>query len=252
MIPAAAQLRGARAKLQRAEEHFGELHADHERFIQRNPYRMLRESDPEPGYYVWRAKIVEPPPLEKWGSLAGECVHALRSALDHTAYELVQINRPKSDYSEFPIFKDRDEWQKRGPKKLPGVDRRVLAQVKWLQPYRRRQDADALWVIHELDIVDKHRRLNLVSPIMRQLMSIPTGGRIVDMERFAGPFEDGTPVARFKMVPHPGAQMHVNAEFLFDIALGDSTLKGQPIMELLEGYRVYTAGVIARFDRFFS
>ena len=107
-MPPAAQLGGARAKLQRAEEHFGQLVADHSRFItERNPYRMLREADPEPGFYIWRAKIVEPPPLEKWAAMAGECVHALRSALDHTAFELVRINRPASEYSEFPIFKEK-------------------------------------------------------------------------------------------------------------------------------------------------
>jgi hypothetical protein len=244
----ATQLRGARAKLQRAEEHFGELQADHDRFIaERNPYRMLRENDPERGYYLWRAKIVEPPPLEKWASLAGECVHALRSALDHTAFELVRIRRPRSEYSEFPVFKDRSEWIKKGPQKLPGIDRKPLAQVQWLQPYRRAGDADPLWIVHYLDIVDKHRRLNLVSPILRRLVTRPVGV-IVDLERYAGPFEDGTPIARFRMT----GDMSVNTEFAFDIAFGETMLQGHPVLDVLEFLRVYTAGVVARFDRFFS
>jgi hypothetical protein len=105
--PGARQLQGARAKLQRAAEHLGQLMAAHERFIhERNPYRMLLEHDAEPGYNLWRVKIVEFPPLAKRSSLTGECVHALRSALDHTAFELVQINRPGTDYAEFPIIKD--------------------------------------------------------------------------------------------------------------------------------------------------
>src|SRR5689334_1160367 len=110
-------------KLQRAEEHLGQLVAEHQRFIaERNPYRMLREADPEPGYWIWRAKIVEPPPLEKWSSVAGECVHALRSALDHTAFELVRFRNPNATYSEFPIFKEqfgKNSWDSQGKGKLP-------------------------------------------------------------------------------------------------------------------------------------
>jgi hypothetical protein len=238
-------------KLQRAEEHLGQLRDEHERFIrERNPYRMLREDDVEPGYYIWRAKIVEAPPLEKWASLAGECVHALRSALDHVAYELVQINRPTYEHAEFPIFKDRIEWQKRCRGKLPGVDRKVLAQVQWLQPYRRWNVSDPLWLVHELDIVDKHRRLNLVSPILRQAQWIPLGGDVTDIERFAGPFEDGTPVARFKMVPD-NSNMHMQTNFVFDVALTEGVLQGHPLMARLESLRTYIGGVVARFDRFF-
>src|SRR4051812_23048285 len=144
----AAQLRSARMKLQRAEEHLGQLVTEHDRFVsERNPYRMLPELDPDPAYDVlWRAKIGEYPPLEKWSSLVGECVHALRSALDHTAYALVQINQPGTDYAEFPIFKDKYvlgsdgavvmkggkpvlRWRD-SQKKLPGVGREPLIQLK--------------------------------------------------------------------------------------------------------------------------
>lgn len=117
---------------------------------------MLVEEDLEPGYNVWRAKIVEHPPVERWGSIAGECVHSLRSALDHTAYALVRINRPVADYAEFPIFKDTvirgTPLDRTYPRKLPGVDKGVLAQVNWIQPYRRGRDYDRLWIVHALDI----------------------------------------------------------------------------------------------------
>jgi hypothetical protein len=250
----APQLRSARAKIQRAEEHLGQLRAEHDRFIQeRNPYRMLREMDAEPRYYVWRAKIVEPPPLERWGSLAGECVHALRSALDHTAYALVRINRPSAEYSEFPIFKERGGpkgWAKKGEGKLPGVNRKVLAQVKWLQPYRRDADLDPLWVIHDLDIVDKHRRLNLVSPMLRHSRyTTDDEGDIDDVQPLAGPFIDGTPVARFRLRE---GTVDVQTEFAFDIAFGEGRLKNHPVMHTLEMLMVYAGGVVARFDRFFK
>jgi hypothetical protein len=248
----AAKLRGARAKIQRAEEHLGQLRVDHARFLERNPYRMLREMDVEPRYYIWRAKIVEPPPLERWSSLTGECVHALRSALDHTAHELVQINKPGSAYSEFPIYKDRDGpkgWTSNGERKLPGVDPKVIAQVKWLQPYRRDGDLDPLWVINDLDIIDKHRRLNLVSPMLRHARyTADNPGDIEDIESLAGPFVDGTPVARFRLKEGTVA---VQTEFAFDIAFGEGRLRNHPVLHTLEMLMVYAGGVVARFDRFF-
>lgn len=254
MLLNASQLRGARAKLQRAEEHLGQLMAEHERFIaERNPYRMLREMDVEPRYYVWRAKIVEPPPLERWSSISGECIHALRSALDHTAYELVRIKRPTSEYSEFPIFKDfggPQGWGQKGKGKLPGVDRKVLAQAKWLQPYRRDGDLDPLWVVHALDIIDKHRRLNLVSPTLaRSRYTGENPGDVEDIESLAGPFVDGTPVARFKLRQ---GSVAVKTEFAFDIAFGEGLLKEHAVMNTLHKLLVYTGGVVARFDRFFA
>jgi len=272
------QLRGARTKLQRAEEHFGQLMAEHERFIRdRNPYRMLPENDPHPDFdTLWRVKIVEHPPLEKWSSITGECVHALRSALDHTAYALVQINRLGTDYAEFPIFKDkyvtnratgavlldktgkpRLRWQESAAKKLPGVGREPLPQMKWLQPYRRRDGDErfhALWVIHEMDVIDKHRRLNIVKPLVRDLTYHTTDCEIVNDEVLAGPFEDGTVIAHYRARPtRPNAKMHVQAEFLFDVLFGDGEpLQGEPVMQTLQGLLAYTGAVISRFDRFFA
>ena len=90
---------------------------------------MLPECDPNLEYEtLWRVKVVEHPPLEKWSSLAGECLHALRSALDHTAFALVQMNRPGEDYAEFPIIKNkffvkghkrRLRWDRDAERKLP-------------------------------------------------------------------------------------------------------------------------------------
>jgi hypothetical protein len=245
-------------KLQRAEEHLGQLVAEHTRFIEdRNPYRMLREADAEPDYYIWRAKIVEPPPLEKWASIAGECVHALRSALDHTAFELVRFRNPAATYSEFPIFNDRfgaNSWESHGKRKLAGVDRKVLAQAQWLQPYRRGQQNDPLWRVHRLDIIDKHRHLSIISPHLRFALYTPEGGTVEDAAELAGPFEDGTPVARFKLVPFPGyTSMHVKTEFTFDITFGEGeVLTGEPVMQSLENLRTHVGFIVARFDRFFN
>lgn len=259
------QLRAARMKLQRAEEHLGQLISEHERFVrERNPYRMIPELDLDPEYDVlWRVKIVDYPPLERWSSLAGECVHAMRSALDYLALALVRVHDPTAEYAEFPILKDKFaqrsgrqvlRWGVEAPKKLRGVDRRPLAQVRWLQPYRRRDGDERfhpLWLIHEMDVIDKHRRPNIVGPFVRGLKYITVDCEIVADERFAGPFEDGTPIARYR-ARATGPEMHVAANFAFDVRFGNGEpLDGEPVMQRLQNLLAYTGFVVARFDRFF-
>jgi hypothetical protein len=242
-------------KLQRAEEHLGQLRSEHDRFIkERNPYRMIREADPEPGFYVWRVKIVEQAPLEKWSSLVGEFAHALRSALDHTAYELVRINKPAFEFSEFPIFKHPGKWKDGHASKLPGVETDVLTVVEGLQPYHGDGELDALWLVHQLDIIDKHRRLNLVSSALAATGWAVNGGAVDHIEPNYGPFEDGTPVMRFRLVPDsPGAPMHVQTNFAFDIAFGEGELlAGNSVQFFLEGMLVEIAGTVSVFDLFFS
>ena len=106
-------LSGARMRLQRAEEHRGQ-------FRERNPYRMLREHDLDRGvdYYLWRAKIVEEPPYEKWSSLIGECAHVLRSALEYTAFAVVNAKTHVSDKSGLPIL---DTQRSAGSMHAPGL-----------------------------------------------------------------------------------------------------------------------------------
>lgn len=254
MLRPAHQLGSARTKLQRCEEHLGYLQAEHERFrTERNPYRMLPEEDPEPEYKVWRVKIVEPPPTDKWGSLVGECIHALRSALDHTAYALVKAGTVgAAEKSEFPIFKDPPT-DRTHPRKLPGVDRRVLAQVNWLQPHRRGGQLDPLWLIHQLDIIDKHRRINIVSPSLLNLAITMTDAELADFQPFYGAFEDGAILARYK-VRADTPDHYMRAEFAFDIAFGESDppIAGKPVMRTIHELMVFAGGVIARFDRFFK
>jgi hypothetical protein len=71
---------GARLKLARADEHFGELWADHDRFLARNPYRALRETDKKDHHFLWRIKVVEESPFDRWGAIAGESAAPRRPA----------------------------------------------------------------------------------------------------------------------------------------------------------------------------
>jgi hypothetical protein len=246
-------LSGARMKLQRAEEHFGQLGAEFREFLSRNPYRMLREDDLRSGqnHFLWRAKIVEHPPYEKWSSLVGECVHALRAALDQTAYAIVNREKLVSEKCGFPILDKPGSWNAAHPKDLPGVPPEVLTLVEGLQPYNRTIETDALWAVHQLDIIDKHRRLNLVNTTVEGTRWSAAGCEVITTDSGVGPFVDGAVVGRFRLVPKPGEDMHMQTDFAFGIAMGKGEpLEGEPVIPGLEFLRSNIGGVVALFEKF--
>lgn len=243
-------------KLQRAEDLFGQLVAEHERFTDpatRNPYRMLAEYDAKPGYILWRAKIVEVPPLEKWGSHVGECVHALRSALiTQLIPSCGSTSRRATTPSSRSVSPATD-----GVKTESGSSR-AFPHARWQKCNgcsRNKRGRDArfhpLALIHEIDIIDKHRRPNLVGPLVRAVRLIPSDCVIEDDEVLAGPFVDGTPISRYK-AKATGPNPHVQAVFAFDITFGDGEpLQGEPVIERLHDLRLRAGEAVSRFDKYF-
>lgn len=244
-------------KLQRAEEHFGQLSLEHSSFLGRNPYRMLVEDDPdrEGHAFLWRAKIIEHPPLEKWSSIIGDCVHALRSALDHTAYALVNRESLVSeDRPAFPILDNPDSWASVHPDKLPGIPPEALAIIEAVQPYNRTAVGDVLRNVNELDIRDKHRRLNLVNATVEGT-SWGAEGAEIDIEPTdagVGPFVDGAVVGRWRLIPDvPDEKMHMQTNFEFGISMGEGEpCEGMPVIPMLHRYRALVGAVVSDFAKF--
>lgn len=115
-------------------------------------------------------------PEHHWGTIVGDCLHNLRCALDHIVWELSDGpngNAPRA--SEFPIFDDRDKFLKRRPngkpdtfsglRKIEGVDdTNARTAIRGLQPFQRSDTArHPLWVLHELNNIDKHRALPIIT-----------------------------------------------------------------------------------------
>lgn len=246
-------------KLQRAEDLWGQLRQEHEQFINRNPYRVLREDDPDrgEGYFLWRVKIVEHPPYEKWASLVRECAHALRSALDHTAYALVNREGLVNEFSAFPILCDSTQWSSRKGKDLPDLPGEALTLIEQMQPYQLRDDypTDPLRIVHRLDVIDKHRRLSLVDSTVHGTVWHAIRGELEEPEEYGlGPFKDGAIVGRFRARPKPpDTEVAIATQFTFGISMGSGEPgQGKLAIQLLEDLRSCVGGTIAQFDRFFD
>ena len=101
-------------------------------------------------------------------TLAGDIVHNLRSALDHLARQLVLVGIEISPASapltekdwrriEFPIAETLSKYEAEKTRKIKGMLPEAVEAIDLLKPYKGGNDA--LWRIHELDNIDKHRHL---------------------------------------------------------------------------------------------
>lgn len=100
--------------------------------------------------------------------IVGEIVHLVRSALDHLAWQLVVLDGGQpNDYTQFPVY-DTPTNAKGNPRTVtiqPGImNQAVLNALVDMQPFQRPQYGEPatdsmLWVLHRLDIIDKHRLL---------------------------------------------------------------------------------------------
>lgn len=242
----------AYAKIERANQQTDALKKIFESFYESKPYIIRQELYPQAGEkrLIFHA---DPLPLE-WSVIIGEIVHDLRSALDHSIYELTCIeNGNPLDKTEFPIFENEglyfevnrrgEPTRKSGLFKIRGIrDTRRLAVIKGLQPFEFRKthkphEHPILAFIHELNIVDKHRTLHLCRMATTEIAvhwlrdTHPISNTLV-MRRL----EDGAELARWKPVGDFNDKVDMEGEVSFEIAFGDSVpiLEGQFVIPVIQ------------------
>ncbi|HZT66044.1 MAG TPA: hypothetical protein VFA11_09680 [Acidimicrobiales bacterium] len=155
-----------RTKIDRAREHLGVLAAEVDAWAAGDPVIYIAAR--------WhRYQWLRGPPL-RWAAIFGDCVHNLRSALDHMIWDLSGGTGNAPPRSEFPIFDDQTKYLERGKNgkpvhgsglaKIEGVkDLDARRVIRNLQPFKASEPhRHPLWVLHELDRVDKHRALHPV------------------------------------------------------------------------------------------
>jgi hypothetical protein len=152
-----------RIKIQRAKKHLADLESLIIESRGKHLHIIVAQSNtPLTGF-----AMAGPPPIQKTPripveiiSTAGDVVHSLRSALDHLAYQLAVAGTPGKEPSrrvEFPIAKDAATYEAEKARKVEGIRPETVKVIDALQPYKGGCHGDALWRIHELDNIDKHR-----------------------------------------------------------------------------------------------
>lgn len=165
----------AREKTLRAYKHLQVAARLIRRFV-RNECRIRSEFNPKTKHFDVIAYLPTPP--TNIALVIGDCVHNLRSALDHVVFAMITTNpsRPDgtpSDRTMFPISDTREGHRKQIERgRIKGLADPVAALVDELQPYHTREKGldytlNPLWVLNKLENIDKHRRLMLASAVAR-------------------------------------------------------------------------------------
>jgi hypothetical protein len=159
-------LASARLKLIRATEHLDTVKSCCAAYTNRSSHEIVTHSDSKKTVHATEI------PSPEISIYAGEVVYQIRSALDHLAFHLVNLNSAKirlpknwHEKCEFPLWLRRPESTAFNcfNRILPGITVNSFTFVESVQPYQGRGIGNALKLLAILSNIDKHRHLNLTS-----------------------------------------------------------------------------------------
>ena len=169
-------LEGVRVKFRRAERHIQEVMTAIEAFRATEPYEIDTRRDPETRrliYYLSKASDVP----ANVSVIASEVLQSLRSALDHIAYQLVVAGTGQHGpftHVYFPIFDSETAYNAQKARYVRGMRQDAIDAIDALRPYK--DGNDALWKLHKLNIIDKHRLLVTVgAQVEASIWGVHTG-----------------------------------------------------------------------------
>ncbi|MEV4348893.1 hypothetical protein AB0J83_30925 [Actinoplanes sp. NPDC049596] len=167
-------------KLRHAATHLGLLRVSVEAYGQAQPWRVETEPGRQPGEVAYRLRIDQPIPAEI-AVVAGDVVHALRSALDTVVYDLARrhtgtLTRRQETKPAFGSRIDEQAFEELEAKLRGLCGDRGVAAVRAVQPFSFAAEASRLGVEMNYDSagepsfdvpsrlnvlwnIDKHRRL---------------------------------------------------------------------------------------------
>jgi len=180
------QLSGVYEKLKRAEESIVDLNSQIVAFLRERPEGGFSHDKQKAAKEFAEFHAKHAIPL-RFGVIAGEVVHHLRSSLEHIAWMLsnAEYRDKHPRWIGFPIF-TVDPFATGDKDKIASYDRQVkgildngavaaLDLIKELQPYKAMNPADdPLAILQELNNEDKHHTLILIVAPWKGTLDIST------------------------------------------------------------------------------
>lgn len=226
-------------RLQRAKVHFDVLNEALDGFVESGAYTIDAERDHNDRLTL-RASNVKEVPIEV-GPIVGDCLHKLRSALDHLAFALAVAHSgsPLPDRIErasaFPIFDRSDDFSERDKRgnptrssglwKIQGMSDDVQREIEALQPFAQVVPPDKfhyLSLLRDLSDADKHREPQLAVPVLAR-GSLEIGGeglRVDDVAINYGPLEDGRVLATAELSGSKNPAQ-INGQFMIGVSFAE-------------------------------
>ncbi len=247
-------------KVQDASKHLDALEASIQGWLGGDAYRIVAEHDPDTRRTEIVTRITGDVP--DWSMEIGVVAHQIRSALDHLALALnsrgyADANKGASlpikgrNASEYPIFGDVDSdgnpgqgsaLFKKAKRRYRNMPPGAQGFIESVQPYNAGPVdylKHPLWIVHELDRVDKHQEpLAVVAAIPSGEIRLGGPGQstaITDAQigGFGGPTYDGQVLSCWTGVKGH-AEPDAEGKFTRDVTFGEGTpVPGQPVIGTL-------------------
>jgi hypothetical protein len=121
------------------------------------------KQDTETGNVTYYLKRVPALP-ESIPLIVGDILHSLHSALDYMACGMVVAGGGEvTSKTKFPVREVAQDWEKSGLGLVKGAKQEALEALRRIGPYKAGNYF--LWLLHRLNIIDKHRLLVTVGAI---------------------------------------------------------------------------------------
>lgn len=250
-----------RWKLFRAQEHIDELNAEVQRYFQQDPAKVVRDENASPDEYIAQvtARIAVP---GKVPMIVGDFLTNVRSSLDYLVWELVLAakNSP-TDKNMFPICTTPKAFdQQLARHRLDGVPVDAITEIRALQPYHDRQDADGhvLAMLDNLCNVNKHRRVLTTIlrglPAPKDFVTETINGQVYGSLNFADLLNQDTKIGPIPMVDGPlgrGPKADVPLQIVTYVAFNERAAQDVEVGLTLSILGGYVAQELAKFEKFF-
>jgi hypothetical protein len=261
------KLIGVYAKIDRAKYHLSHLHVTIETWARTEQENQLASFnyDPDRERVDLHLHRVKPGDIN-WPLIVGDVVHNLRSALDHLVFQLALLNGASIDQCKktfFPVCIAEPDLGKALKLVAPYVHPNAWTLIKELQPYKAANipgkdlAQNYLWIISQLDIIDKHRMLVVTDKSYR---ASSVSYSINDAEPVSieatdtwKPLKDGAKLASFDISGLPfGAEdkmrMNVQTEFQIRFKETGCGCEGLIVEEVMRACINRTHTVATLFD----
>lgn len=242
------RLIGANAKIERAKAHLRMLETEIGTFFRSDPYEVRTRRNQDTRQLIYYMASVPPPPVSV-AAIAGDAIQNLRSALDHLAYQLVLVGTGSSgpfNYVYFPIADSAAKYKSKRNDQLRGARSDAIHAIDATKPYRGGNDA--LWLIHSLNNIDKHRLLVTVGSalqsvdlggyMVRQMArSAPHLANILSLSAFFPPSDRMCPlkIGDELFIDLPDVKEDEQLQFRFELAFNEPQIsEGESILETLK------------------
>lgn len=233
-------LESAVLKIDRAGKHIADLD---NLFREHRPFTYVVETNTRIGQRATRAKKNEAI-IKAAAILCGDAIHNLRTALDHAYYARVLpfARSPREERAvQFPFSETATRLDEAIKNRLADrVSNNFFNEIKKLKPHGELGGNENLYLIHELDVVDKHRLLiptgdyrRVTSEMIRaQISDFPniclvlTGG----MNNFDMVWKIAPASAGWSGPDHLEQELDIPVEIIFEVGFPDAV---RPIIPTL-------------------